>query len=229
MALTIYNELEQGTPEWLEARRGIVTASTVGKLLTSNGKVANNETSRALTESLVSERITGRVEYLPPTADMTRGTVLEPFARDLYEEHYAPVDTIGFAVREFEESVKLGYSPDGLVGEDGLIEIKSRKPRIHIQTIRHGRVPAANMAQLQAGLLVSGRTWVDYISYSPGLPLYVKRVHPNLDWFTAIHDAVYQFEQRASDLIGDYEHEVSAHNMPPTDYFNPFDSGEEIE
>ena len=62
MTLTIFDQLEQGTPEWLEARRGIITASTVGKLLTSTGKVANNDTSRALTETLAIERITGRVE-----------------------------------------------------------------------------------------------------------------------------------------------------------------------
>ena len=60
MALTIFESLEQGTPEWLEARRGIVTASTVGKLLTSTGKVASNETARTLTETLALERLTGR-------------------------------------------------------------------------------------------------------------------------------------------------------------------------
>ena len=68
MALTIYDQLEQGTPEWLEARRGIVTASTVGKLLTSTGKVANNDTSRALTETLVAERLSGQIDYTPPTS-----------------------------------------------------------------------------------------------------------------------------------------------------------------
>ena len=72
MTLTIYDQLAQGTDEWLEARRGIVTASTVGKLLTSTGKIANNDTSRALTETLALERITGRVEYIHPTRDMQR-------------------------------------------------------------------------------------------------------------------------------------------------------------
>ena len=79
MTLTIYNDLEQGGTEWLEARRGIVTASTVGKLLTSTGKIANNDTSRALIETLALERITGRVEYIHPSRDMQRGTLLEPF------------------------------------------------------------------------------------------------------------------------------------------------------
>ena len=219
MALTIYEHLEQGTDEWLEARRGIVTASTVGKLLTSTGKVANNDTSRALTETLVAERVTGRVEYVHPTRDMQRGTILEPFARDLYAEHHAPVEEVGF-IRLDKDTFTLGYSPDGLVGEFGLIEIKSRTPRIHIRTIYADKVPAANMAQLQAGLLVTGRLWIDYVSYSPGLPLYVKRVYPMAEWFTAITAACEQFEEEAQQF--EYDYCARAVNYPATEYHDPF-------
>lgn len=226
MTLTIFESLEQSSPEWLEARRGIVTASTVGNLLTSTGKVANNDTSRTLTETLAVERITGRVEYLHPTMDMQRGTILEPFARDLYAEHHAPVEEIGFMTREFAGGIRIGYSPDGLIGNDGLLEIKCRNPRIQVQTIRTGRVPTANMAQLQAGLLVSTRSWIDYASYSPGLPLFVKRVHPDPAWQAAILEAAQQMEMHANDLIHDYGAEVAANNMPPTPYFDPF---EEVE
>ena len=99
MTLTIYDaaDIPQGSDAWLEARRGIITASTVGKLLTSTGKVANNDTSRALTETLVAERLSGQIDYTPPTRDMQRGTILEAFSRDIYAEHYAPVDEIGRA------------------------------------------------------------------------------------------------------------------------------------
>src|SRR5690606_529488 len=158
MTLTIYDTLEQSSPEWLEARRGIVTASTVGKLLTATGKVADNDTSRALTHALIAERITGRVEYSAPSRDMQRGTLLEPYARDLYASHYAPVQEIGFMRFENTNGSVIGYSPDGLVGEDGLIEIKSRTPRIQVDTILADRVPAANMAQLQAGLFVDRKS-----------------------------------------------------------------------
>lgn len=226
MTLTVYEDLEQGSPEWLQARAGIVTASTIGKLLTSTGKVANNETSRALTDALTTERITGRVEFMPANIEMQRGTILEPFARDLYAQHYAPVDEVGFMVREFIGNLRIGYSPDGLVGDDGLIEIKSRKPRIQVNTILEDRVPAANMAQLQAGLLVSGRAWIDYVSYSPGLPLYVKRVHPDEAWHAAILEAVHQFETRANDIQDDYL--TATRGMPGTDYFDPFEQEEEI-
>lgn len=225
MTLTIYDQLEQGSTEWLEARRGIVTASTVGKLLTSTGKVASNDTSRALTETLIAERITGRVEYVHPTRDMQRGTILEPYARDIYAEHWGPVDEVGFMVRD-NYGPRIGYSPDGLIGEEGLLEIKSRKPRVQLRTIRDDRVPAENMAQLQAGMLVAGRAWIDYVSYCPGLPLYVKRVTVDPDWQAAIIEAVIKFEEHAVDLIHDYEAE--ARYYPATQYFDPFDEGEEI-
>lgn len=228
MALTIYDQLEQGTPEWLEARRGIVTASTVGKLLTSTGKVANNDTSRALIETLAIERITGRVEYVHPNRAMQMGTLLEPTARELYEQHYAPVDEVGFIRTELVDGTRLGYSPDGLVGDDGLLEIKSRTPRIQSRTIRLGKVPAENMAQLQCGLLVTGREWIDYCSYSPGMHLFVKRVYPDLAWRGAIRVAVAQAEEHIGDLIHDYQAEVAHHNMPATEWWDPFDQEEEV-
>lgn len=226
MTLTIYDTLEQGTPEWLEARRGIVTASTVGKLVTATGRVANNDTSRALIHALIAERITGRVEYTAPSRDMQRGTLLEPYARDLYVRHYAPVQEIGFMRFENGNGSAIGYSPDGLVGDDGLIEIKSRTPRIQVNTILADRVPAANMAQLQAGLFVSGRDWIDYVSYSPGLPLYVKRVQPDAAWFAAIIYAVEAFEATARETLTQYHAAVA--NMPATEYFDPFDQEEEV-
>ena len=228
MTLTIYDQLEQGSDQWLEARRGIITASTVGKLLTSTGKVANNDTSRTLIETLAIERITGRVECIHPSRDMQRGTLLEPTARELYEQHHAPVDEVGFIRTELGVGTRLGYSPDGLVGDEGLLEIKSRTPRIQARTIRLGEVPAANMAQLQCGLLVTGREWIDYCSYSPGMHLFVKRVYPDLAWMGAIRDAVAQAEDDIGDLIHDYRAEVAHHNMPATEWWDPLDTGEEI-
>ena len=82
---TIYRDLEQGTDEWLAARCGILTASTIGQLITPKTiKVANNDYSRALTASLVAERVTGYVEPIVPSRDMERGTLDEPYARDAY-------------------------------------------------------------------------------------------------------------------------------------------------
>jgi hypothetical protein len=203
MALHEMPDLEQGSPEWLEQRRGMVTASVVGQLLTATGRPASNDTSRRLTLSLVAERITGYVEPTFVNDDMLRGQLDEPIARDLYSEHHAPVTECGFLVRD-GWGWSLGYSPDGLVGDDGLIEVKSRRQKKHLQTILADAIPTENMAQIQCGLLVSGREWCDYISFSGGMPLWTKRVYPDPGWFTAIVEAVAAFEQTAEQMVDTY-------------------------
>jgi len=203
MSLVIYESLEQGSPEWLAARAGMLTASMVGKLITPKLQVAANDTSRGVVETLVAERITGFVEYVHPNFDMQRGTDDEPYARDLYSEQYAPVTEIGFAVRE-GDGYKLGASPDGLVGTDGGIEIKSRKAKVHLRTILTNTVPAENMAQIQTCMLVLGRDWWDYVSYSGGWPLHVIRVYPDQQWRNVIVDALDQFEADAASMIAAY-------------------------
>lgn len=226
MTLTIYSELEQGSDEWLQARCGLVTASTIGKLITpSTLKPASNDTARSLIETLVIESITGRVEYVHPNAAMQRGNRDEPWARHEYEKHTGvSVTEVGF-IRYDGPDYTLGYSPDGLVGDDGLIEIKSRSPRIQMQTIIADKVPAANMAQIQTGLLVTGRAWLDYISYSSGMPLYVKRVYPDQKWFAAIEMAMWQFVGASSSLRTKYAEAAKEH--PMTEYID-HDAEEEI-
>lgn len=213
--LTVLPELMQGTDEWLEQRRGLITASTVGRLITTKTlKPASNPESRGLTSLLVAERITGWVDPLYVSDDMLRGVEDEPRARDKYVEHYAPVSEVGFMIRE-RDGVKIGYSPDGLVGDDGLIEIKSRRQKKHLETVLSGHPPIENMAQLQCGLLVSGREWIDYISYSGGMPLWVNRVYPDQRWFDAILAAAEQFEVAAAEMARLYEESVAG--FPPTE------------
>ena len=209
MSLHEFPDVIQGSDSWHDQRRGIVTASVVGQFVTAKTlKPANNETTRALTAQLVAERITG---YTDPTYigdDMLRGIEDEPRARDKYAEHYQrTVTEIGFMVRD-EDGWALGFSPDGLVGDDGLIEVKSRRAKKHLATILADAVPAENLAQCQAGLLVSGRKWLDYVSYSGGMPLYVKRVLPDQQWFDAIAAAVTAFEKTAAEMIERYRDAV---------------------
>lgn len=260
--ITYYDHLEQGSQEWIEARCGLVTASTVGTLVTQKSRdaltvdcskcgaaafspcmsaarktptpiktvhdersavvanmpkvleVADNDTSRTLTMTLAAERITGHVDYVHPTFDMQRGTEDEPFARDVYQEHFAPVRQVGFIVRE-HNGVRFGYSPDGLVGDDGLIEIKSRRPKEHLATVLSGRPPAHNMAQMQAGMLITGRTWCDYISFSAGLPLWVHRVEADPRWFTAIEAAVTEFEINVTNIVHNFT--TATEGLPMTE------------
>ena len=213
--LRVFKELVQGTEEWLYQRCGIITASVVGQLITPKTiKPAANDYSRALTMHLAAERITGWVEPVRPNAAMERGTLDEPYARDAYSANYAPAKEIGFMDRDFGWG-RIGYSPDGLVGDDGLIEIKSRNQKIQLKTILFDEVPLENMAQIQCGLLVSGRDWLDYVSYSGGMPLYVKRVQPDTRWFDAITEAVKTFETTVTEMINTYEN--AAQGRPVTE------------
>ena len=219
MRRTFFNELEQGTDDWLQARCGIVTASTMRNLVTSAGKVADNDTSRGFIRQLATERIIGVPEYTYPTRPMQRGNLLEPFARDLYAEHYAPVDEVGF-IRLDTDEYSLGYSPDGVIGHDGLVEFKAPGPKEHLRTILADEVPAVYKWQVQVGLFTTGRSWLDFISYCPGADLYVKRVRPDKEAFGTIHLAVSQAETAVRNIIDDYTE--SGKNRVKTEWFDPF-------
>lgn len=168
---------------------------------------ASNDTSRSLTALLVAERITGYTEPTFINDDMQRGIEDEPLARDKYAEHYAPVTEVGFMIRD-DWGFKLGYSPDGLVGDDGLVEIKSRRQKTQLTTILADTVPIENMAQLQCALLVSGRKWIDYVSWCGGMPMYPKRVYPQPKWFDAIIGAVRMFEDNAAEMMRIYDENI---------------------
>lgn len=215
MTLTIHPDLIQGSDEWLDQRRGIVTASVVGRLITPKTiRPADNPESRSLTTLLAAERITGWTEPTYMSDDMLRGLDDEPRAREKYAEHYAPVTEAGF-ITEDRWGFVIGYSPDGLVGDDGLIEVKSRRAKIQLATILADEVPIENMAQLQCGLLVTGRQWIDYVSYSGGMPMYVKRVYPQDKWLDAITEAAAIFEENVAEMIRVYREAVDG--LPTTE------------
>jgi len=211
-------DIEQGTDEWHALRRGIVTASAISKLLTATYKPANNDTSRALLYQLLAERILGESDQSFYNDDMARGHLLEPYARNLYVEHRAPVTECGFVTLATGAGT-LGYSPDGLVGDDGLIEIKCPRPKTHLKSLLTGEVPAEYYPQVQAGLAVTGRAWCDYISYAPGLPLFVQRCLPGPVVIAAIHAAHEAAEQQLAVLMEDFK--AAAARYPATEPLTP--------
>jgi len=204
MTLKTFPDLEQGSDQWLEVRRGLLTASVIGQLVTPTLKVANNVTTRAITAELAAERISGFTDESYSSPDMDRGHDAEPLAIEAYQRQTDnPVTHLGFMVED-HFGFKVGYSPDGLVDDDGLVECKSRRPKKHLQTILADEVPPENMAQCQAALLVSGRDWIDYVSYSPGWPLFIKTVKPDADWFRAIVAAATEFEMAVAQMTATY-------------------------
>ena len=172
---TYHFDIEQGSDDWHALRRGKITASAVSRLVTSTCKPANNDTSRAQLLQLLAERITGESDASFYNDDMARGHLLEPLARGIYAKIYSPVVECGFITADFG-GVELGYSPDGLVGADGLIEIKSPRPKNHLKAMLADEVPDEYVPQVQTGLAVTGRAWCDFITYAPGLPLFIHRV-----------------------------------------------------
>jgi len=211
-------EIEQGTDEWHALRRGVITASAISKLLTATFKLAANDTSRALLYQLLAERITGESDQSFYNDDMARGHLLEPYARDLYTEHFAPVTECGFVTLTTSAGV-LGYSPDGLVGHDGLIEIKCPRPKTHLKSLLTGEVPSEYYPQVQTGLAVTGRRWCDYISYAPGLPLFVQRCQPAPAVIATIFAAHEAAEDQLAALMEDYQ--TAATNYPATEPLTP--------
>ena len=224
MTLHTYPELEQGSPEWLDARRGMVTASVVGKLLTPTGRVAANDYSRALTLELAAERITGTSEYVFVNADMERGNEVEPLARDLYASNYGrPVTQVGF-MTEDKWGFSIGYSPDGHVGDDGLIEVKGPRAKKHLKTIVENQVPTEYVAQIQCGLLVSGRQWCDFLTYFGGMPMYPIRVHADPKWQDAIVLAATELERAVTEIANTFK--ARTEGLPTTEPLPAYDTVE---
>jgi YqaJ-like recombinase protein len=213
--ITVYQDLIQGSDEWTACRKGMLTASEMHHIITPTGKPAKNEKMRAHAYELLAQRITGHVEPSYYNDDMLRGQDDEIDARTLYSERYAQVVECGFIVRDFGD-FKIGYSPDGLVGDDGAIEVKGRRQKLQVQTIINGEPPAENMMQVQTGLLVSGRAWVDFLSYSGGLPMAVYRVLPDETTHAAILDAAAAFEQFIGESGDRFLNQVATRQFYPT-------------
>lgn len=200
---TYHGELLQGSDEWLQARCGLLTASEMKLIITATGKVANNDKTRTHAYELAFQRITGFVEPQYVSDAMLRGQEDEIYARAAYAEHWAEVVETGFITND-RWGFTIGYSPDGLVGDDGLIECKSRAGKYQVQTIANDEVPEEYVLQLQTALLVSERDWIDFISYSGGQPVYVKRVFADPELQAAIIAAATAFEARVTDVIREY-------------------------
>jgi len=203
MAIKYLTDLAQGSDEWHMARLGLITASEVKLILTPTLKVANNDKTRAHVWELAAQRISQYVEPSYIGDDMLRGFEDEVRARDLYSQHYAPVTECGFVTND-DFGFTIGGSPDGLVGDDGLIEVKSRRQKYQVQTIVEGQPPDEYVLQLQTLLLITGRAWCDFISYSGGLHMAVMRVYPDAKVQDAIVEAATAFEAQVAAAVIDY-------------------------
>ncbi|HET6610136.1 MAG TPA: YqaJ viral recombinase family protein [Rhodopila sp.] len=203
MTITVFEELEQGSDEWLSARSGLLTASEMKLILTPTLKPAKNEKEKTHLFELLAQRLNNHVEPQYITSDMLRGHEEEMLARELYADKYAPVKEVGFITND-RWGFTIGYSPDGLVYDNGLIECKSRRQKYQVQTIIQNAVPEEYWLQVQTGLLVSEREWLDYVSYSNGMPMFTLRAYPHRETQDAIVEAAEAFEERLAKAKHDY-------------------------
>lgn len=166
--MEIFN-FDQGTPEWFEVRRGIPTASQFSTVLAKG----EGKTRRSYMMKLAGEIITGKPMDRFSNEHTERGHEQEPEARDLYSFQTGNrVERVGF-IRDG----RSGCSPDGLIGEDGGAEIKTRLAHLQAELLDSGEVPTTHKAQIQGNLWKARRQWWDFVSYCPQMPLFVKRVH----------------------------------------------------
>jgi putative phage-type endonuclease len=170
--------IEQGTPEWFAQRLGKVTASRVADIIakTKTGVAASRGNYLA---QLVAERLTGQAADSFKSGAMQHGTETEPMARMAYETETGQMVT-EVAMIQHPKIEMAGASPDGLVGEDGLVEIKCPNTSTHIATLMADKAPSGYMAQMQWQMACTGRAWVDFVSFDPRMPedmqLFIKRV-----------------------------------------------------
>ncbi len=188
--------IEQGTPEWHALRCGKVTASRVADIVakTKTGPSALRANYMA---ELIAERLSGTVAASYTNAAMQHGTETEPEARNAYSFYKnVDVDLIGFVDHPSIEM--CGASPDGLVGNAGLVEIKCPNTATHIETLIGAAVPGKYATQMQWQMACTGRQWCDFVSYDPRLPermrLFVRRVERDEDRIAELAAEIVKFQ-----------------------------------
>lgn len=195
--MEIFDDIEQGSPEWYALRLGLPTASMFKTLLVDS---AEKKTRTSYLYKLAGERLTGEPAESFSNADMERGKVMEPIIR----EHYAFVRDCENTIRQvaFIRNGKCGCSPDSLLGEDGVLEIKSAAPHILIPMLLHpDKFPAEHRAQCQGSLMVTERRYVDLIVYCPKMKPLIVRLERDEDYIQQLRDAVDVFELELRRLV----------------------------
>ncbi len=195
--------ITQGSDAWHDERRGRFTGIRM-KGLQSKKTTASYQDSIM---DVVGEILSGETEENYVNADMQRGTDLEPFARGEYEELYGiEVEEVGFCLPDDELLAEwVGISPDGILPDSGLIEIKCPKLKTHLKYLEANRVPNEYKWQVQSQLWVTGAPYCDFMSYYPGMKPFIIRVEPDPVMFEAIDMEVRIAIQAVKDKIELYK------------------------
>jgi len=206
-------DVEQGSQMWAELRCGLVTASRASDVIATK-KQTKKQLELGIREEMADRRIyrseliceiLTRVPYAHYVSqEMQWGLDQEQFARAAYElAHDVLVETVGFILHPTVP--RFGASPDGLVGDDGMIQIKCPTTMTHLSWLAQGTIPVEHVAQMLAELSCSGRKWIDFVSYDPRLPehlqLFVRRYHRDEKLIAVLEAEVVHFNSEIDDTI----------------------------
>jgi putative phage-type endonuclease len=194
----------QGSAEWLAARTGRLTASRMSAIMAKGRSGAPSATRAACMGELIAEYLTGNPTEGYINADMQRGTDLEPEARAAYELHAGQmVSEVGLVLHP--RNARYGASPDGVVGDDGLLEIKCPRTHVHIAYTLAGKPPAEYLPQMAWQAACCERKWVDFVSYAPAMPprlrLFVVRYVPEPGYIAELEAEAAAFLAEMMDKI----------------------------
>lgn len=184
--------VKQGSPEWLAARLGKVTASEINTLVSPTGKVRTGQGPHTYLCRKVAEKVLGWTQEDAGSFAMGQGSIMEHEARPWFAFEYGlDVAAVGLCLTDDE---RYGCSPDGLIGADGGLEIKCPTPPVHMEYLLNGLfVPEDYLLQVQFSLWVTGRKWWNFLSYSRQLPPLVVHVTPDQKIQAAITTAISEF------------------------------------
>lgn len=197
-------DCEQGSQMWAELRCGLVTASRCGEVIAMTKKGEETAARRDYRIELISEILTGVPYPRFVSKEMQWGIDQEPFARAAYElQRDVLVETCGFVVHPSVD--RFGASPDGLVGDDGLIQIKCPNTTTHLAWMMSKTIPVEHMPQMLAEMSCTQRAWCDFVSFDPRLPehlqLYVKRFHRDAKLIAILEKEVETFNRQIDEQI----------------------------
>ena len=188
---------DQNSEDWFRARMGIPTASEFATVMAKGRGGADSKTRQTYLYKLAGERLTGEPMESFSNAHTERGHLMEGDARSAYEFMTDNVcERVGFI-----RSGRKGASPDSLVGNDGLVEIKTKLPHLMVETILRGEFPPEHKAQCQGQLWVSEREWIDIVVYWPGMPLFIQRATRDESYIRDLSQAVDQFNAELDMIV----------------------------
>lgn len=203
-------DCEQGSAAWFQARAGIITASCMKEVLAKG----QGKTRAAYMHKLIGEIMTGEPSESFCNQYTDRGHEQEPLARAAYTDTTGrEVLEVGF-IRNHEDIGGVGYSPDGLVGDDGSIEAKTRLPHLQVALLLSDKVPTEHVAQIQTGLWVSERKWCDFVSYCPSMPLFIRRVQRDEPYIETLKTEVTAFYKELREKMATIEKLITAPHEP---------------